>query len=56
MKTSNASKAYELRNRIEALEDDQRCEWDDDRACEIANLKLELRELEGQNEQVDKGS
>jgi hypothetical protein len=54
-KTPDMSKADELRTRIEELEDDQRCEWDDDRACEIANLKLELKELEEQRERTAKG-
>lgn len=49
------SKADELRTRIEELEDDQRCEWDDDRACEIANLELKLKELEEQRERMAKG-
>lgn len=44
------NKIDELRTRLEELEDDQRCEWDDDRACEIANLKMELKELEGEPE------
>jgi hypothetical protein len=45
-KKSDMARASDIKLKLEELEDDQQSEWSDERACEIADLRDELKELE----------
>lgn len=42
----SVTRAAAIRWRLAEIEEEQRIEWDDDLACEAADLRDELKELE----------